>query len=117
MSSTSFYVLFESASGFGLFSVLENEEIGTFLNEVQSSIKEFSKFQRVVKLVAFQPFDSAENALHNINSITEHEITDDLRVSLQIYITTIQLTSCSFIYVKRITVSYIYTYKLWSTYT
>jgi nucleolar protein 56 len=82
MSSTSFYVLFESASGFGLFSVLENEEIGTFLNEVQSSIKEFSKFQRVVKLVAFQPFDSAENALHNINSITEHEITDDLRVSL-----------------------------------
>ena len=31
MATTSFYVLFESASGFGLFSVLENEDIGKHL--------------------------------------------------------------------------------------
>ena len=34
MSTTSFYTLFESASGFGLFSVLESEEIGNLLEEV-----------------------------------------------------------------------------------
>ena len=39
-----------------------------------------ARFQRVVKMVAFHPFDSAENALENINSVTEHEITNDLRV-------------------------------------
>jgi len=34
MTSTSFYTLFESASGYALFSVLENEEIGSLLQEV-----------------------------------------------------------------------------------
>ena len=42
-----------------------------------------SRFQRVVKMVAFHPFDTAENALENINAITEHEITDDLKSFLQ----------------------------------
>lgn len=41
---------------------------------------DLSKFQRVVKMVAFNPFDSAENALENINAITDHELTADLRV-------------------------------------
>jgi hypothetical protein len=34
MTTTSFHVLFESASGFALFNVLENEEIGNLLDEV-----------------------------------------------------------------------------------
>jgi hypothetical protein len=34
MTTTSFYTLFESASGYALFSVLENEEIGSLLQEV-----------------------------------------------------------------------------------
>ncbi len=34
MATTSFYTLFESASGYGLFSVLESEEIGSLLQEV-----------------------------------------------------------------------------------
>lgn len=34
MSTTSYYVLFEAASGWSLFSVLEGEEIGTKLQEV-----------------------------------------------------------------------------------
>eukprot|EP01034_Spumella_vulgaris_P032938 gene32938-40657_t len=33
-------------------------------------------------MVAFHPFDSAENALENINAITEHEITADLKAFL-----------------------------------
>jgi len=38
MTTTSFYVLFESASGFGLFSVLESEEIGALLKEVYDQL-------------------------------------------------------------------------------
>lgn len=83
MASTSFYTLFESASGYGLFSILESEEIGSLLSEVQQGITDLSRFQRIVKMVAFQPFDSAENALENINAITEHEVTDDLKVSIR----------------------------------
>ena len=38
-------------------------------------------------MIAFHPFESAENALENINAITDHELTDDLRVrKLQILI-------------------------------
>ena len=33
-TTTSFNVLFESASGFGIFSVLESEDIGNLLAEV-----------------------------------------------------------------------------------
>ena len=36
MATTSFYTLFESASGYGLFSILETEEIGAFLEEVSN---------------------------------------------------------------------------------
>ena len=82
MATTSFFVLFESASGYGLFSVIENEDIGNLLTEVQSSIGDLSRFQRIVKLVAFSPFTTAENALENINAVTEHEMTPDLRAFL-----------------------------------
>jgi hypothetical protein len=35
-------------------------------------------------MVAFHPFDSAENALENILAITEHEMTSDLRVRTRV---------------------------------
>lgn len=82
MATTSFFVLFESASGFGLFSILESEEIGSLVEEVQSSINDLSRFQRIVKMTAFLPFETAENALENMNAITEHEVTSDLKVKL-----------------------------------
>lgn len=83
MSTTSFFVLFESAAGYALFSVLESEDIALLLNEVQQGISDLNKFQRVIKLIAFHPFDSAENALENINAISEHEITSDLKTFLE----------------------------------
>eukprot|EP01042_Synura_sphagnicola_P032028 gene32028-41224_t len=49
MSSTSFYTLFESSSGWALFEVLESEEIGAMVQEVQRGVQDFSRFQRVVK--------------------------------------------------------------------
>ena len=51
--------------------------------QVQSGITDLARFQRVVKMTAFHPFDTAENALENINAITEHEMTDDLRTFLE----------------------------------
>eukprot|EP01035_Chromulina_nebulosa_P020860 gene20860-27036_t len=83
MATTSFHVLFESASGFALFNVIESDEIGSLLNEVQQGLLDFNRFQRVVKLVTFSPFLSAENALENINAITEHELTSDLKNFLE----------------------------------
>jgi nucleolar protein 56 len=83
MSTTAFHVLFESASGYSLFSVLEGEEIAAFVSEVQAGLADFARFQRVVKMVAFSPFDTAEDALENINAITEHEVTDSLKAFLE----------------------------------
>ena len=53
--------------------------------QVQAGQTDISRFQRVVKMIAFHPFDSAENALENINAITDHELTNDLRVFLCIW--------------------------------
>ena len=47
---------------------------------MQAGITDLSRFQRVVKMIAFHPFDTAENALENINAISEHELSEDLRV-------------------------------------
>ncbi len=81
MSTTSFYTLFESSSGFAIFNVLESEEIASMVSDVQNGTSDFSRFQRVVRLLAFQPFTSAEDALENISAVTEHEVTESLRVS------------------------------------
>ena len=51
--------------------------------QVQTGITDLARFQRVVKMTAFHPFDTAENALENINAITEHEMTEDLRTFLE----------------------------------
>lgn len=83
---TSFHVLYESASGYALFTVLEYEEIGILLSQVQLSFNDFAKLQKIIKLLSFQPFDSAENALENINAITEHELTSDLKVIYNLFI-------------------------------
>lgn len=83
MEGSSFYVLFESASGYALFSVLEAEQIGTLLEEVQSGLTDLARFQRVVKMVGFLPYTTAENALDNMNSVTEHEVSDDLKAFLE----------------------------------
>ena len=69
------YVLFEHATGYALFSVKEFEEIGLLQPAVEESIKDLSRFNSIVKLVAFAPFKSGTNALDNINSISEGNIT------------------------------------------
>ena len=71
MTKTSFHVLFETAAGYALFSILETEEIGMLSASVQEAMADLSVLQRFVKLRAFQTFSSAENALANITAISQ----------------------------------------------
>jgi nucleolar protein 56 len=73
MSAT--YLLLETSSGFGLFEVVSAEAIGVHHDQVQKSVSDLSSFSKMIKLGAFQPFTSAENALDNINHISMGEVT------------------------------------------
>jgi nucleolar protein 56 len=70
-------LLFESASGYALFDVVEAEEVGSLLQE-QEAVNDMQRFSRTVKLKAFQPFTSAESALENMNAVSEAVVTEDL---------------------------------------
>lgn len=63
--------MFEAAFGYALFERTESEEIGQLLEEVQQSYLDLGKFGKMLKLLAFQPFKSAANALEEINNISE----------------------------------------------
>lgn len=67
-------MLFEHAAGYALFKVREFEEIGMNLPQVEASTTDISRFNQVIKLIAFSPFASAAVALENINSISEGKI-------------------------------------------
>lgn len=78
------FVLYECASGYALFEVVENEKIGNLLDEVQRNVNDLGKFGQIVKLKGFQPFASAETALENINSISEGIMSEDLKSFLEL---------------------------------
>jgi hypothetical protein len=48
--------------------------------QVQSALGSVEKFGRLVKLKAFDPFKSAEKALENMNAVSEHALSEDLKV-------------------------------------
>lgn len=77
------YVLFESATGYGLFEATETEAIGLQLATVQEAMLDLSRFGKVVKLVAFAPFTSAAMALENANDISEGTINPYLKSFLE----------------------------------
>ncbi|XP_046447712.1 nucleolar protein 56-like [Daphnia pulex] len=77
------FVLFEHAAGYALFRVREFEDVGSFLPQVEQSVTDLSRFNGVVKLVAFAPFKSAAHALDNINSISEGVLSEDLNLFLE----------------------------------
>jgi hypothetical protein len=54
-----------------LFERSESEEIGDNLPEVQEAVNDYKRFSRIVHLKAFSPFTSPENALENINDVSE----------------------------------------------
>jgi len=87
------YLLFETASGYALFERVNSEEIGVKLDEVQQSVLDLKRFSQMVKLKAFCPFTSAENALENINAISEGEVTPMLANFLEQNLPKVKKTS------------------------
>ena len=75
------FVLLETAMGYLLFERKESDEIGATLPEVQAAVKDYSKFSLVLKLKAQFFFRTAEEALANINDISEGIVTPSLKVT------------------------------------
>jgi nucleolar protein 56 len=65
------HVLFETASGYAVFKAKLHEDIGATTISAQDSIKDFSKFSKMVELMSFSPFKSAAQALENANDVSE----------------------------------------------
>lgn len=77
------FVLHEAAAGYALFEVVAFEEIGALLEGSMDTVTDLDRFSRAIKLKAFQPFESAEDALSSINAISEHSCTDGLHAFLE----------------------------------
>jgi hypothetical protein len=78
------YLLFESASGYGLFHAYGIDEIGQSVDAVRSSVLDLDRFGKAVKLAAFTPFSSAVDALNQCNAISEGN-RRSLRLMMQSY--------------------------------
>lgn len=78
------HLLFEAASGYAIFEVKLHEEVGARTKEVQDSISDLSKFNKMVSLLSFSPFRSAADALENINDISEGILNDYLKSLLEL---------------------------------
>ena len=73
------FVLFESASGYGLFELVALDEISTKAKDVQKTIADLQRFSKVMKLKAFSPFRNTASALEEINSVSEGIMSDTLK--------------------------------------
>lgn len=69
------FVLYESAQGYCLFEKEEYDETGGSLSKVQKSVSSLERFSKQVKLAAFQPFGTAEEALENIQSVAQVKVS------------------------------------------
>jgi nucleolar protein 56 len=65
------YLLYESASGYGLFEAAGLDEIGQNAEAIQESVTDLTRFGKVVKLLAFKPYSSAADALEQCNAVSE----------------------------------------------
>jgi nucleolar protein 56 len=73
------YLLYESASGYCLFEKEEFDEAGGQLSKIQKSINDIERFSKMVKLAAYQPFKTAEEALENIMAIKDNKVSLTLK--------------------------------------
>lgn len=63
------FVLFETASGYCLFEKEDYDEVSGQLSQIQKAIANLERFAKMVKISAYQPFKTAEEALENISTI------------------------------------------------
>ena len=80
------YILLESAIGYTLLERKASDEIGSKLADVQTSVLEFQRFSKIMSLTAFLPFNTAEQALENINDIAEGVLNPLLKDFLTTYL-------------------------------
>ncbi|KAF9668000.1 hypothetical protein SADUNF_Sadunf15G0081300 [Salix dunnii] len=78
------YLLYETSSGYSLFQAGGLDEIGQNTEAVRNSVSDLNRFGKVVQLTAFLPFESALDALNQINSVSEGIMTDELRNFLEL---------------------------------
>ncbi|KAK8495510.1 hypothetical protein V6N12_046199 [Hibiscus sabdariffa] len=78
------YLLYESSSGYALFQAQGLDEIGQNTEAVRNSVADLNRFGKVVRITAFQPFESAIDGLNQCNSVSEGLMTDELRSFLEL---------------------------------
>eukprot|EP00537_Pseudo-nitzschia_pungens_P006052 CAMPEP_0172363458 /NCGR_PEP_ID=MMETSP1060-20121228/6813_1 /TAXON_ID=37318 /ORGANISM="Pseudo-nitzschia pungens, Strain cf. cingulata" /LENGTH=535 /DNA_ID=CAMNT_0013086205 /DNA_START=210 /DNA_END=1817 /DNA_ORIENTATION=- len=81
--SKTLFTLSESAAGYALFEVVAFEEIGSLLEGSMDTVTDIKRFGRALKLKAFLPFETAQQALENANAISEHAMTEALHDFLE----------------------------------
>jgi len=81
--SKTLYTLLESAAGYSLFEVIAFEEIGSLLDGSMDTVTDLKRFGRAIKLKAFLPFETAQQALENANAISEHAMSEALHDFLE----------------------------------
>ncbi|KAJ3272401.1 snoRNP complex protein nop56 [Terramyces sp. JEL0728] len=72
------------ATGYTLFERISSEEIGQNLEDVQKSITDYSRFQKIIKLKSFAPFRSAAHALENAMDVSEGIMSAHLKAFLEL---------------------------------
>jgi len=81
--SKTLFTLLESAAGYALFEVIAFEEIGSLLEGNMDTVTDLKRFGRALKLKAFLPFETAQQALENANAISEHAMSEALHDFLE----------------------------------
>jgi len=72
------FLLAESAAGYALFKTSEFDDIGRADEEIQEALSDAKKFSKLAKLVAFRKFETAEEALEEVNAIAAGEASEVL---------------------------------------
>jgi len=78
------YLLHESPVGYAVFKVsVQPDTIGSRLAEVQKAVQDLDKFGKTVELVGLAPFQGTQDALAEINDVSEGIMSDFLKATLE----------------------------------
>jgi nucleolar protein 56 len=80
------FLLFETAAGYALFEREEYDEIGGEQESVQAAVADYERFATLIKMKAYQPFKTAEEALTNIFAVAKGDVTETLQEFLTSYL-------------------------------
>merc|ERR1711870_158394 len=79
-----YFLLYETAIGFAIFKTSSIDTIYNTNNIYKIGNQDFENFSRIVKLISFKPFLSAQTALENINTVClKTKITYELKTFIE----------------------------------